>query len=977
MELKSIGTWKYSDLHTWANGFASITGGTWKVLPSATKKDHLEGGRGAGWKNVFVRNFIAANDIVCKIMVNRASCCVPDCENVAWKCTSPVSFFRFPKDNPRCTAWVQRVDPRLSAKPLPPLHNLRVCAVQFTEDQFMNTHHDRLIHYAVPSLHLPPHFPANIDLNVSSVPNVSVAQENQKTNQDFSNASLVLGTAEETCDVSVISSSNITDSLNVFDASDPVQNCHAKECLYGSIQPQPSSTTESRIIYISSNASVSGNKRQFKRSLLRELELTQDDNTSNKSKMLKLNHKTYESYRHLRNGVKETRGKMKKLVKLASCNDMNFFLQHNPSPAAVALASEDARNRLVKPIHRRSGMHYNESADRVEGFEDFGNLGRTARRANHAMVFMARGHRTKWKQPLAYYLCQSTTPAVILEHIIVEIIRALSSVGIYVKAVVCDQGSTNRLFAPAYCPLQCWVSESSVHISFSCSSAMDVLADSFHEVMPPETKCWVSESSVHLSFSCSSAMDVLADGFHEVMPPETKVTAEFLLFMNKLFECQWLFHICSCSLPSAVLGVRVFGSSQFLMFQCHGCFSRWFSRAIRQHEGDNNNPTAGQFTAAFKTCLLSGLGSSRTSRNCEDDDGRFLSKLGRILTDGTRKTSTNYCMMNSCIPCNKMEEEDDSSLTNGSSDLSFTERAALCNPDTYHTPATRPQHCAAPTSTTLPPPGAALYRHDTYHTPATRPQHCAAPTSITLPHQVQHCIATTPTTLPPPGAVLCSPDTHHTPATRPQHCAAPTSTTLPPPSAALYRHDTYHTPATRPQHCAAPTSTTLPPPGAALYRHDTYHTPATRPQHCAAPTSTTLPPPGAALYRHDTYHTPATRRSTVQPRHPPHSRHQAAALCSPHIYHTPPTRCSTVSPRHLPHSRHQAQYCAAPTPTTLPPPGRSTVTPRQLPHSRHQAAALLSHDTYHTLAAVKITTTSTQQCANQPTVKGPVFPTWV
>ncbi|KAJ8885380.1 hypothetical protein PR048_011577 [Dryococelus australis] len=53
--------------------------------------------------------------------------------------------------------------------------------------------------------------------------------------------------------------------------------------------------------------------------------------------------------------------------------------------------------------------------------------------------------------------------------------------------------------------------------------------------------------------------------------------------------------------------------------------------------------------------------------------GTFV-KLGRFLTDDTRKTSTNYRMMNYCISGNKTDEEDDdSSLTNGSSDLNFTE----------------------------------------------------------------------------------------------------------------------------------------------------------------------------------------------------------------------------------------------------------------------------------------------------------------
>ena len=40
---------------------------------------------------------------------------------------------------------------------------------------------------------------------------------------------------------------------------------------------------------------------------------------------------------------------------------------------------------------------YNPGTDRVEGFEDFGDIGQTKYIANHTTVFMVRGLASKWK----------------------------------------------------------------------------------------------------------------------------------------------------------------------------------------------------------------------------------------------------------------------------------------------------------------------------------------------------------------------------------------------------------------------------------------------------------------------------------------------------------------------------------------------------------------------------------------------------
>lgn len=99
---------------------------------------------------------------------------------------------------------------------------------------------------------------------------------------------------------------------------------------------------------------------------------------------------------------------------------------------------------IFDEVSLSEGLHYNESLDKIEGFEDFGHLGRTDKIANHALVFLVRGLVVKWKQPVAFYFCRDTTPTDKLKILIKEVINALQMAGLRVVATVCDQGSTNQ-----------------------------------------------------------------------------------------------------------------------------------------------------------------------------------------------------------------------------------------------------------------------------------------------------------------------------------------------------------------------------------------------------------------------------------------------------------------------------------------------------------------------------------------------------
>jgi hypothetical protein len=57
----------------------------------------------------------------------------------------------------------------------------------------------------------------------------------------------------------------------------------------------------------------------------------------------------------------------------------------------------------------RENLRFNQKFDCIEGFEDLGRQRWTCNIANHALVFMVRGLRRKWKQSVAYYFSRGST----------------------------------------------------------------------------------------------------------------------------------------------------------------------------------------------------------------------------------------------------------------------------------------------------------------------------------------------------------------------------------------------------------------------------------------------------------------------------------------------------------------------------------------------------------------------------------------
>lgn len=58
-------------------------------------------------------------------------------------------------------------------------------------------------------------------------------------------------------------------------------------------------------------------------------------------------------------------------------------------------------------------------------------------------VYMLRGIRKKWKQPLYYNFCSGATKTYDIKKILIDIITKCDSIGLKIVATVCDQGSNN------------------------------------------------------------------------------------------------------------------------------------------------------------------------------------------------------------------------------------------------------------------------------------------------------------------------------------------------------------------------------------------------------------------------------------------------------------------------------------------------------------------------------------------------------
>lgn len=95
---------------------------------------------------------------------------------------------------------------------------------------------------------------------------------------------------------------------------------------------------------------------------------------------------------------------------------------------------------IFDEVALEAGVYFNRS--KVIGFEDFGNT-RTNRIADHALVFMIKSIKGKFKQPVCFTFCRNCTKKDNLKKLIITLIKEINKTGLTVIATVCDQSQTN------------------------------------------------------------------------------------------------------------------------------------------------------------------------------------------------------------------------------------------------------------------------------------------------------------------------------------------------------------------------------------------------------------------------------------------------------------------------------------------------------------------------------------------------------
>ena len=99
---------------------------------------------------------------------------------------------------------------------------------------------------------------------------------------------------------------------------------------------------------------------------------------------------------------------------------------------------------LLDEMSLKSTLAYDSSKDIITGFENFGHLGSGSALCNSALVFMVKGLCAKWKQPIGYFLSKNAVSADKLKSLVITAVDKLSAIGLDVRIIICDQGSTNQ-----------------------------------------------------------------------------------------------------------------------------------------------------------------------------------------------------------------------------------------------------------------------------------------------------------------------------------------------------------------------------------------------------------------------------------------------------------------------------------------------------------------------------------------------------
>lgn len=121
----------------------------------------------------------------------------------------------------------------------------------------------------------------------------------------------------------------------------------------------------------------------------------------------------------------------------------SHIIQHIKSQVEILSPLERKCSVLFDEMALEAKLYFDKYNDCIFGFEDFGYNRKSLKFADHVLVFMVRGIKKKFKQPICYYYVKGTTPTKVLVNCIKEVLSNLYTVGLDVVTTVSDQGVTN------------------------------------------------------------------------------------------------------------------------------------------------------------------------------------------------------------------------------------------------------------------------------------------------------------------------------------------------------------------------------------------------------------------------------------------------------------------------------------------------------------------------------------------------------
>lgn len=83
-------------------------------------------------------------------------------------------------------------------------------------------------------------------------------------------------------------------------------------------------------------------------------------------------------------------------------------------------------------------IHYVAHKDQIKGFA----CNDPKKFSNHALVFMIKGIKKNFKQPVAFYFTNNLTK-IQLKHFIKDVVKQIQSTGLHLLCMVCDQSPVN------------------------------------------------------------------------------------------------------------------------------------------------------------------------------------------------------------------------------------------------------------------------------------------------------------------------------------------------------------------------------------------------------------------------------------------------------------------------------------------------------------------------------------------------------